>query len=430
MAVPEYLKTRLKEIPSHPGVYLFKNRENKAIYIGKALSLKKRIAGHFRNFSQSSSKEGLMLSQVAGIDVLETSTDAEALLLEASLVKEQLPKYNQLLRDDKSYPFPMRTCRKLPAKVCLMYHIGQCGGPCESFQPQSSYLAVVKELEAFLTGRRDALVRNLAKRMKDCSDNREYEKAKTHYELMKALSSIPAASSLKAEDSGRLEDFQKIFSLPSLPRRMECYDISNIQGHEPVGSMVVFQDGKPSRSEYRRFHVKTVRGIDDYRMMREVVGRSYRRRLEEKKPLPDLVVIDGGKGHLLAAKAELDGLGLKALPILSIAKEHEIIFSPDREKPFVLSAASPVLQLVRHLRDEAHRFAISFHRRLHRKAALVSQLDSIHGLGPKGRQKLLKNFGTVYRMKEASLEQLVQKAGLNQKAAAAVFQALRGSPPR
>ena len=469
MNLPEVLKIRLKEMPDRPGVYFFRNRENEAIYIGKALSLKKRIAGHFRCFGENFSKEGLMLSQVARIDILETPTEAEALLLEASLVKEHLPKYNQMLRDDKSYPFlkitaeeyprllvarsrkadggkyfgpytnvrllrqavqwlrrefPMRTCKKLPIKVCLMYHIGQCGGPCENIKPKSDYLAIVKELEFFLEGRRDALVRSLAKRMKQCSQKREYEKAKAHYDLMKALSAIPTGSSFKTQPSRVLKDFQETFSLPSLPRRMECYDISNIQGYEPVGSMVVFQDGRPSRMDYRRFRVKTVQGIDDYRMMREVVGRSYRRRLEEKKPLPDLVVIDGGKGHLMAAKAELDKIGLTTLPILSIAKEHEIIFSPGRQRPYVLSASSLVLQLLRHLRDEAHRFAIGFHRLLHRKAALVSQLDAVSGLGTKGRAKLLKTFGTVANIKKASQEQLIQKAGLSRKAAAAVYQAL------
>ncbi len=473
-SLPKYLKIRLQEMPERPGVYFLKNRDNEIIYIGKALSLKKRIAGHFRFFGQGLSKETLMMSQVARIDILETPTEAEALLLEASLVKEQLPKYNQMLRDDKSYPFlkitaeeyprllvvrerkadggkyfgpytsasllrqavrwlrrefPMRTCKKLPAKICLMYHIGQCAGPCENRQTKNDYLTTVKELQFFLEGRRDAIVRSLAKRMKLFSRQHEYEKAQTHYELMKALSSVPSRLSSKMEPSQVLADFQKVFSLPSLPRRVECYDISNIQGQQPVGSMVVFQDGKPSRADYRRFHVKTVKGIDDYRMMREVVGRSYRRRLEEKKPLPDIVVIDGGKGHLMAAKAELDILGLAQLPIVSIAKEHEIIFSPHRQRPYVLSGSSPVLQLLRHLRDEAHRFAIGFHRRLHRKAALLSQLDCIHGLGAKGREKLLKNFGTVAKIKRIKSEELIQKAGLNRKVADAVVRALGEHSP-
>jgi len=413
--LPDYLKNRLQEIPDRPGVYLLKNRDKEVIYIGKALSLKKRIAGHFRFFGQSFSKQGVMISQVTKIDILETPTEMQALLLEAALVKEQLPKYNQLLRDDKSYPFlkmtdeeyprllvtrirkadggqyfgpytnagllrqavswlsrqfPMRTCKTLPAQVCLMYHIGQCAGPCEKKQTREDYLATVQELRFFLEGRRDAIVRTLAKQMKQFSQAHEYEKAQKHYELMKALSSVPSPLSSKMKLSQVLADFQKAFSLPSLPRHMECYDISNIQGHLPVGSMVVFKDGKPSRADYRRFHVKTVKGIDDYRMMREVVGRSYRRRLDEKKPLPDLVVIDGGKGHLMAAKAELDILGLTQLPILSIAKEHEIIFSPERTRPYIIPASSPVLHLIRHLRDEAHRFAIRFHQQLRHKAML------------------------------------------------------------
>ncbi len=467
-SLPEHLKTRLKELPSGPGVYLFKNREKEAIYIGKALSIKKRVAGHFRFFGSGFSKETLMLSQVVWIDALETASEAEALLLEASLVKEQLPKYNSMLRDDKSYPFlkltaeeyprllvvrgrksdggkyfgpytdvkllrqavkwlrmefPLRTCKKLPKKVCLMYHLGQCAGPCEGLQSKEEYMRTVKELEDFLEGRRAALVRSLSRRMKEASEKQDYESAQRHYELMKALSSVPMKSRPHTALPSVLDDFQKTFGLPSLPRRIECYDISNIHGREPVGSMVVFEDGKPRRAEYRTFKVKTVPGIDDYKMMREVVGRSYRRRLAEKKPMPDLVMIDGGKGHLAAAKAELDSAGLQDLPVMSIAKEKEIIFQPGRERPYVLSPSSPVLQMIRYLRDEAHRFAIGFHRRLHRKAALVSGLDNIPGLGPKGREKLLKKFRTVAKIKAASEEELVREGGLNRRAAGAVLQA-------
>ena len=181
---------------------------------------------------------------------------------------------------------------------------------------------------------------------------------------------MPLTGTPATEPAEVLQQAQTIFSLPRVPHRMECFDISNIHGKESVGSMVVFVDGRPRRSEYRRYRIKTVQGIDDYRMMREVVGRRYRRCLAEKTALPDLVVIDGGKGHLAAAKKELDDMALGDLPVLSIAKQHEIIFSPKREGPYVLPANSPVLQLIRHLRDEAHRFAIRYHRHLHRQQVL------------------------------------------------------------
>ena len=416
--IPGYLQKRIRELSAGPGVYLFLDREGKAIYIGKALSIKKRVAGHFHHFDSGFSKEGILLSQVRSIEALKTPTEAEALLLEAALVKEKLPKYNVELRDDKSYPFlkitaeeyprllivrgrkadggkyfgpytnvrllrqavrwlrrefPLRTCKKLPKKVCLMYHIGQCAGPCEGLQSAKQYHETLKELEKFLLGRRDALVKSLARRMKEHSARQEFEKARSLYELMHALSAVPATGPGPGAAQGVLEETQRALSLPALPRRIECFDISNIHGKEAVGSMVVFQEAKPWRSQYRRFRIRTVEGIDDYRMMREVVGRRYRRLLAENKPLPDLIVIDGGKGHLMAVQKELESLGLAKWPLVSIAKQHEIIFSPEREQPLVLPASSPALHLVRHLRDEAHRFAIRYHRLLHRKAVRTGE---------------------------------------------------------
>ncbi len=414
--IPEYLKQRITELPERPGVYFFKNREREPVYIGKALSIRKRVLGHFRYFGEGFSKEGVMLGQVARIDFIETTSEAEALLLEASLVKEIQPRYNQELKDDKSYPFlkvtaeeyprllitrgrksdggkyfgpytdvrllrqalkmlrrqfPMRTCKKLPKKVCLMYHIGQCKGPCEGYQEKKSYGATAKELEHFLEGRRDAMVRALSRRMKAYSAEKEYEKAKTLYEEIRALSTVPAAPAAKKESSGALEELKETLSLPTLPVRLECFDISNIQGREAVGSMVVFVGGKPSKGDYRRFKIRTVKGIDDYEMMREVIRRRYARALSENQRLPDLAVIDGGKGHLAAAKKELEALGLGALPVISIAKEHEYLFSPGRDRPHILSQSSPALHVIRHLRDEAHRFAITYHRKLHRKKVFL-----------------------------------------------------------
>ncbi len=409
------LERRIHELPLTCGVYFFKDGQGIPIYIGKAISIRKRILSHFRAYGDTGSKAGMMLSEARRIDFIETPSEAEALLLEAALVKENQPKFNSLLKDDKSYPFlkltaeeyprlmvvrirksdggryfgpytdvrllkqavgllrrmfPMRTCKKLPKKVCLMYHIGQCGGPCENFQSKEDYLKIVKELENFLDGRRDAMVRTLTKRMKEFSAAQEFEKAKSTYEMIRALSLLPSGNSKIKERSSQIEELQKTLELPKTPHRMECFDISNISGKEAVASMVVFIDGRPAKSEYRKFKIKTVQGIDDYKMMREVVRRRYTRVLNEKTPLPDLVVIDGGKGHLSSAKAELDVMGLQDQPIISIAKQHEHLFKPGREKPYVLSLSSPLLQMIRHLRDEAHRFAIRYHRGLHLKESL------------------------------------------------------------
>jgi excinuclease ABC subunit C len=467
--IPEDLKKKIHELPAGPGVYLFKDKKGRPIYIGKALSIRKRVLSHFRYFGESFSKEGAMLAETRAVDFRQTPTEAEALLLEASLVKENQPKYNQELKDDKSYPFlkitaeefprllitrqrkpdgskyfgpytsvkllrqavamlrrlfPMRTCNPIPNKVCLMYHIGQCKGPCVGEIDRRQYGEIVKELTFFLEGKRQALIKNLLRRMKEYSDRRQYEKAKSIYEEIQALSSVPASG--QKETSSVLNELMDSLLLPQLPIRIEGFDISNISGKEAVGSMVVFVDAKPSRSDYRRFKIKTVEGIDDYQMMREVVRRRYTRVLEEKTPLPDLVVIDGGKGHLMAAKKELEVLGLNQLPILSIAKQHEHIFLPDKEGPVIFSQSSGVLQMLQRLRDEAHRFAITYHRKLHKKEQMVSRLDLAPGVGPKTREKLLRRFGSVSKIKNLSEQDLASAGGLSLQRARNVLETLKG----
>jgi excinuclease ABC subunit C len=203
--------------------------------------------------------------------------------------------------------------------------------------------------------------------MKEHSAQKEYEKAQTLLAQIQALSSLGSKKQTLQTPAQVLSDLQKALWLPRLPIRMECFDNSNIQGNEAVASMVVFVDGKPKRSDYRRFRIRTVQGIDDYLTMKEVVRRRYSGSLSGKLPKPDLIVIDGGKGHLSAAKSELDALGFSDWPIISIAKQHEHIFSPGRSNPHVLPPTSAALQLLRHLRDEAHRFAIRYHRLLRSK---------------------------------------------------------------
>ncbi len=472
-ALPEFLKKRISELPATPGVYFFKNREGQAVYIGKALSIRKRVAGHFRFYGESFSKEGIMLSQTARIDYVETPTEAEALLLESGMVKQFNPKYNQLLKDDKSYPylkitaepyprllvvrgrksdgaryfgpytsglllnkalkllrrqFPLRTCKTLPKKVCLQFHLGLCFGPCEELQTREAYLATVKELESFLEGRRDALVRSLSRRMKEHSSKKEYEKAKVLYEEMRALSTVPSPPPPKLAGEKILEELKEKLSLPQIPRRIDCFDISNIQGKEAVASMAVFIDGAPAKAEYRRFRIKTVQGIDDYRMMKEVVRRRYSRLLEEKGSLPDLIVIDGGKGHLSAAHGQMKDLGLGDTPIISIAKQHEYLYSPNRSEPYVFSPTSVYLALIRRLRDEAHRFAITYHRKLHRKEAMLSQLHGIPGVGPTTRRKLIQKAGTITKIRELAPADLSQKAGISFVLAEKIISHLAKSP--
>lgn len=469
MSSMNFLKERILSLPDHPGVYLFKDIKGHPIYIGKARAIRKRVMSHFRNLGESFSKAGAMLAEVRRIDFIETNEEAEALLLESSLVKEWRPKYNQELKDDKSYPFlkitgesyprllivrsrkadggkyfgpytnvwllrqavemlrrefPMRTCKTLPKKVCLMYHIGQCQGPCEGFQSHGEYMVTVKELENFLEGRREALVRTLSRRMKEYSKAREFEKAKVLYEEIRALSFVPSPKKLDNEKI--LKELKEALELPKIPRRIECFDISNISGKEAVGSMVVFVGGEPSRVDYRRFRIRSVQGIDDYLMMKEVIRRRYTRALEEKQALTDLVVIDGGKGHLSAAKSVLDEIGLQDLPVISIAKQHEYLFKPGRQAPYIFPQNSPFLELIRRLRDEAHRFAITYHRKLHKKESLLSVLDAVRGVGRVTRLKLLKKAGSLSTIKAMTPEALAKKAGIVLKTAVNVLKTLNG----
>lgn len=470
-SIPEFLKAQIGALPTEPGVYFFKDAQGRSLYVGKALSIRNRVLGHFRFFGETFSKEGILLAQVRKIEHIRTPTEAEALLLESSLIKELQPKYNQALRDDKSYPylkitaeeyprllvvhgrradgakyfgpytsvrllreavkilrneFLFRLCKKMPKKLCLAYHIGQCRGPCAGCQTRESYLQSVKEAQRYLTGSRDTLVRTLSRRMKQHAARREYEQAKILYDEIRALGSLGEYRAAPTDASpGLLQEFQTTFSLPTIPRHMECFDISNLFGREAVGSMAVFREGKPSKGEYRHFRIKTVGVIDDYRMIREVVRRRYERVLKERLALPDVVLIDGGKGHLNAAREELDALNLKQLPVLSIAKQKEFIFSDKRLSPYVLPARSQILQLIQRLRDEAHRFAIGYHRRLHRKKVLASILERVPGVGPVTRQRLLTQIGSLKRIAEADPDELVRAGKISQKKAREILEYLR-----
>ena len=472
--IPEALKSRIAELPETAGVYLFKSREGEVLYVGKAVSIRRRVAGHFRCYGESFSKEGILLAQITRIDHIETPGEAEALLLEASLIKQLRPKYNQELKDDKSYPFlkitgetyprlqivrrrkadgatyfgpytsayllrqaverlrrefPLRTCRTLPKKVCLMYHIGQCGGPCENKVSPEAYGRIVKDLEAFLEGRKDALVRTLTRRMREHAAAREYEQARAIHQEIHALASVPSPDPLRHDPSPALARLAEALGLERAPQRIEGFDISNIQGSEPVGSMVVLVAGRPVRSDYRRFKIRTVSGIDDFAMMKEVVGRRYARLIEEKKALPDLVLIDGGKGQLSAAVSALRELGLdQTLPIVSIAKQHEHLYLPGREMPVVLPLSSPALKLLLVLRNEAHRFAITFHRRLHRKAQLTSPLDRVSGVGPRTRQRILKAV-SASELPRIEAGELARRAGISRTLATRIVGAMCAQAP-
>lgn len=468
---------RLREFvrlcPERPGVYLVFGGAGEAVYIGKARSLRDRLRSHFGPIRHPEPKEELIRRSARRIEIIETGSEAEALLLEAGLIKQHQPRYNQELKDDKSYPylkitgeefprllivrgrksdgsryfgpytsakllrqstallkrlFPLRTCQPMPQKVCLAYHIGQCPGPCEGHVSREEYLKIAEDLADFLEGKKEALRRSLEQRMREAAKGREYEKAKIYRDQIEGLLSLASGIAAKPASSV-LDRMQVELGLSRFPARIEGFDISNFAGAHPVGSLVVFEGGKPKRSDYRRFKIRSVEGIDDYRMMRELVRRRFERLLAEKKRLPDLILIDGGKGHLAAVAEELDALNLSDRDILSIAKQHEHLFKPGRFEPYVLPQNSQILQLLRHLRDEAHRFAITFYRRLHRKSMQESILDGIPGLGPVKKARLFKVFGTLDRIQSADLEALRQKARLDTATAARIVKKLTNLTP-
>jgi len=460
-SIREFIKT----VPENPGVYIIKGEDGKAIYIGKARSLRTRLITHFRPSSAKDFKEGLIQKNAKRVDFIETSSEAEALLLESSLIKEHWPLYNKELKDDKSYPFlkitmaddyprlmivrgrksdgskyfgpytnvrllhqalsllrrlfPMRTCNPVPKRTCLMYHIGQCHAPCIKEIDKDHYHQIVKELIMFLEGKKDTLVRVLAKRMREASQKRKYETARLYRDQMRALS-VVAISKTPIHRANVLQEMEDIFSLSKYPKRVEAFDISNFAGKNSVGSMVVFENGKAKRSDYRKFKIKDVHQIDDYQMMKEVVRRRYERLLNEKKALPDLVLIDGGKGHLASAKFVLDDLNLSDLDTLSIAKQHEYIFKPGRSRPYVLPQNSMVLQLLRQIRDEAHRFAISYYRSLHKKELKWSELDQIPGIGPTRKKRIMRCLKDVVQLHSMTKDDLESIPGINPAIAKAI----------
>jgi excinuclease ABC subunit C len=398
----------LRNVPDAAGVYMMKESHGRVIYIGKAKSLKKRLNSYFGR--DLSSKTVVMMSNVSDIEYRLTPTESMALLLEASLIHKYKPKYNVSLRDDKSFPmvkitneefpaicitrerqndqaryfgpytnagllrealktirrnFPYRSCRQLPREECIYYRIGLSPAPCIGKINKMAYAKTIKKISLILEGKTDALIKRLSREMALVSREQRYEEAAKIRDQINALSAIgqgqPVSSSLF-----ELRDLKNLLKLQRLPVRIEAFDISDIFGKEATGSMVSFYRAVPDKNNYRRFRIKTVEGIDDYRMLSEVIHRRYLRLIEEELPVPNLILIDGGKNHLLSAEKELKKLGLQ-IPLASIAKQHEFIYTKDSVTPTKLRRDTPALNLIRRVRDEAHRFAVSYHHILRRK---------------------------------------------------------------
>lgn len=426
-------KIKKLNITKSPGIYRFFNKNKKIIYIGKAADLNARVSSYWRKSAVHTPIKKAMLEEIKNIDWLETDSEIEALLLEANLVKKHQPEYNILLRDDKRFvyikvstddevpgvfatrkidrsgkyfgPFtsaepvrevlkalrkiwPYCTERKIKAKPCFYYQIGRCAGVCGGVINKKEYMEkVIKPIILFLEGKKGKLIMNYESRIRNHEkdlkkykeDNArreeiEEEISKLKYQILnfKKILEHTRVLSVAEKYANDVVELAKVLNLPRIPARIEGYDISNIFGQEAVGSMVVFSGGEPDKNEYRKFKIKINQGeANDVRMLKEVLER----RLKNNWPLPDLIIIDGGKPQLNIASRILKNIKLN-IPVIAISKGAGLrsaaapdkLFFPGEKKPLELPLASPALHLVKRVRDEAHRFAIEYHRKLKRKS--------------------------------------------------------------
>jgi len=402
------LREKILSAPDSPGVYLLRDSFGGALYVGKANSLKKRLFSYLAK--DLDAKTAALMSKVADLELKLTANEAMALLLEASLIHSLKPKYNISLKDDKSFPFVKisgeqfpsiyitrkkngtagrylgpytnvkllknalkiirhsfgyRSCRRLPRHSCIYHRINLCPAPCIGRISAKEYKLLIARIIFVLEGRTDLLIRKLNKSMRDKSKTQDFEAAARIRDQIVVLSEMSAAP-CRFSRQGELEDLRNRLGLENLPRRIEGFDISNISGKQSVGSMVSFQNGIADKNNYRRFRIKSFTGIDDYKMLAEVVSRRYSRLARENKTLPDLLLIDGGRGQLYAAAKELKKLNL-AIPLVSIAKEKENIYSSRKSGVLNFPKDGPAMNLIRRVRDEAHRFALGYHRILRKK---------------------------------------------------------------
>lgn len=414
------LKRKIAKLPQDPGIYKFFDAKGVLLYVGKSVSIKKRVRSYFAT-KNLGPKTNQLVSKITDIAFIEVFSDFEALLLESDLIRRHQPFYNIIARDDKSPiyiritgsstplvevtrkpqdfkkdfvkgPFPSaRTTREIlkyirrmfpychhknPKKPCLFVHLGLCPYPYGSLQEKQNYKKNIQNIKKLLNGKSKLLIKSLTKEMGNFSKNQKYEDAQKIKEQLLKLQYITQTYHTPRDflerptlvddlTSARLKDLKEELKLTKNPRRIECYDISNISGKFATGSMVVFENGKPKKGEYRRFRIKILNTPNDYEMIRQVLTR----RFKNNWPQPDLVIIDGGKGQLRAALETVAEFN-KDIPVISLAKRLEEIYLPNNSSPISLPKESPARQLAQATRDEAHRFALTYHRKLRSKAFL------------------------------------------------------------
>ncbi len=458
------LRSKLNDLPATPGVYFHKNTAGEIIYIGKAANLRNRVRSYFQSKNQDVKTKALV-EEIADVDWLEVGSEVEALFLESAMIKRYQPKYNILLRDDKSFlyikissddfpvvsftrrpmddrseyfgpftsalavkkamkqlrkSFPYVTHKQMPKRACLHYHIGLCPGPEVRAVTAKEYAHNISQLKRYLSGKGQAVIKDLQKQMKVNSKARDFEAAASLRDQLNNLLSLQRQHLFSQEElfdlsrDQALVDLQSLLNLNNTPKRIECYDVSHLQGTNNVASMVVFFSGVPDRAQYRKFKMR-VGGNDDFKHIHEVIARRLKH--WNKWPNADVILIDGGKGQVSAALTAAQEAGVD-VPIIGLAKRYEEIVIPynkdkslDRFEVVRLDKHTHLLKMLQHIRDEAHRFAVTYHTQLRGKAQTASLLEDIPGVGPATRKKLIKAFGSYKGVREASLKDVAEVVG-------------------
>lgn len=473
------------DIPAKPGVYVYRDRFGTVIYVGKASNLRRRMSHYFQP-SQARRADPKLRSLIHSIDrweIFPVKSEDEALILESRFIKEYAPHYNILLRDDKRYPmlkidrnerfprvrltrirkkdsclyfgpfphgsamrrlaeyltrrFGLRSCKaESPGEEefrhCLAGTVRDCCRPCVDGVTEEEYRERVDRVVAVLNGEIREVAEELRKKMAKAAAEKAFEKAAAFRDILRNLQSLVRTRSFEhaelPNEAGMeaVADLQKALRLPDVPHVIVGFDISNLGTTFAVASLVCFREGRPDKASYRRFRIKTVEGQNDFAMMNEVVKRYFSRLLREQRPLPDLLMVDGGKGQLHLALDALISIDCPPFPVVGLAKRNEEIFLPGRSEPVVLDRNRPALKVLQALRDEAHRFAVSYNRQLRLKRIAESLLDEIPGLGEIRRNALLKAFGSVAMIRKASPREIADRvSGIGPEFAETIHEFLR-----
>lgn len=478
------LLERIRRFPDRPGVYLMHDAAGKTIYIGKAKSLKKRVSSYFRHGGFASPRLARLVSEIADISTIRTESNAEAMILESRLIKLYQPFFNVELKMGETYPFikitredfprtvitrfkgddgavyigpfvrvrelrsllrlaeryfPLRTC-SLPIKSggapvrkrpCMRHNLGLCLAPCVNACSESRYRERVADLIMLLQGQGADLANRLHRRMDAAAGRLDFEEAARMRDVIRAIwrvnrqkLSTPGLFDEQAVDWAPLKRLQDVLSLPLLPWRIDGFDISHTAGACPVGAVVVFEQGVPNPSLYRRFNVRSVEGIDDFRSMEETLTRRYRRCIESQEPMPQLILIDGGPVQLDFAKRALSSLDLDSIPVVALAKREEEIFVPGHAGPLCLDRSDAALLLLQRVRDEVHRYAITSHRKRREGKFTRSALEDIPGIGKNRMAQLLSRFGSLRALASLSPSELESVPGVGPVLARRILGAL------